>query len=68
VHLHELAARAHDPVVVERVDDRDFARGGLDEQRRRQVVEVADVDDVGLDPFEQLREALIDPSVAVTVA
>jgi hypothetical protein len=60
VHLHELPAGTHHPVVVQGVDDRDLAAGGLENQRRGEVVEVADVDDVGLDLIEQGLEGLID--------
>jgi hypothetical protein len=59
-HLHELAARAHQPVVVQREDDRDLPSRRLAQQRRREVVEVPDVDDVRLHAREHLREALVD--------
>jgi hypothetical protein len=68
LRLQELPARAHEPVVVQREDHRDAASAGLEHDRRRQVVEVADVDNVGPQRPQQLGEPLVDAGLAVAVA
>jgi len=68
VHLHKLPAGAHHPEVVERVDDGDATPRRLEHERRRQVVEVPDMDDVGLESVQELTEARVDALVPVAVA
>jgi hypothetical protein len=68
VHLHELATRAHQPVVVQGEDDGDVSEGCLFQKGGGEMVQVTHVHDVRLKVVEQLREPLVDPIPAVSVA
>ena len=67
VHLHELAARAHEPVVVERVDDGDGPGRSLHDQGRGEVVQVPDMDNLRPHLLQAARELPVHPGVPVAV-
>ena len=67
MRLHELPAGAHDPEVVQGVDDRDAPRRGLERQRGREVVQVSDMHEVRAEPVEKLGEAPVDAGLPVGV-
>ena len=67
VHLDELPARTHEPVVVEREHHWHAAPLGGEDERCGQMVEMPDVDDVRAQLGEQAREGVVDGGVSVSV-
>ena len=66
--LHELAARAHRPVVVQGMDHGNGPRRGFEGQAGRKVVQMSDMHDVGANAIEQFGEAPVDLRNAVPIA
>lgn len=68
MHLHELPARAHQPVVVKCEDGWNLPMRRDFHQRGREMVQVADVHDVGVELVQHLPESGVNLGVSIPVA
>ena len=67
IHLDELAPGTHQPVVVEREDDRYPPLFRLKHERGREMIQVADMHDLRTNVVQQAAKRVVDCCVAVAV-